>query len=439
MEKYKIVKYGQWWYGILNTETNIILRVGPNPNYDGPLDDKENKLLLFKSKDKAQEYINTNLLEEKLIQSSSDKALQQNIKTEIDSGKSPKQAAAIAYNIQRKNENMNLKEELSLSELVKDSINHLVNDLGKDSDAEDFADDVINDIENNYNVDVDFSDPLKYKNWASEVACEVSRQLNEALHSEKEIYYTLHQTDIDGNTYSKENYITKDDVRSALNTLLDTYTNYGSENVRGLLVTEGDKDDQIALYWSSDGMDWEKDFDFLNSEVDTNDDFGGTDMLDLEEAYTAPEDYTIATLGDIVGNLIDNVEDSQIDREIKFFKSVANKLNVKDYDKLYVIVDDGDYNPEFIFQDGLTLPDKDGRKVIHFPKANMIAEYNDNGLIYLYFTTEDDAKLYLDTAYNYLNPIDLDENKEEFAENKIDASEIDSSIRLKRIDDEFKW
>lgn len=76
------------------------------------------------------------------------------------------------------NESMNLKEELSLSELVKDSINHLVNDLGRDSSAEDFADDVINDIENNYDVDVDFSHPLKYKNWASEVACEVSRQLN---------------------------------------------------------------------------------------------------------------------------------------------------------------------------------------------------------------------------------------------------------------------
>ena len=43
---------------------------------------------------------------ESLIQSSSNKALQQNIKTEINSGKSPKQAAAIAYNIQRKNESM---------------------------------------------------------------------------------------------------------------------------------------------------------------------------------------------------------------------------------------------------------------------------------------------------------------------------------------------
>ena len=36
---------------------------------------------------------------EKLIHSPSDKALQQNIKTEIDSGKSPKQAAAIAYSV----------------------------------------------------------------------------------------------------------------------------------------------------------------------------------------------------------------------------------------------------------------------------------------------------------------------------------------------------
>ena len=80
-----------------------------------------------------------------------------------------------------------LKEDLSLSELVKDSINHLVNDLGKNRDDEDFADNVINDIENNYDIDVDFSDPITYKNWASAVSCEVSRQLNEALHGWDEI------------------------------------------------------------------------------------------------------------------------------------------------------------------------------------------------------------------------------------------------------------
>ena len=67
--KYKIVRYSQWWYGILNTETNIMLRVGPNVDYSKPLDNKENKLLLFKSKDKAQEYIDELIEEDTLIES----------------------------------------------------------------------------------------------------------------------------------------------------------------------------------------------------------------------------------------------------------------------------------------------------------------------------------------------------------------------------------
>ena len=68
-------------------------------------------------------------------------------------------------------------EELSFAEMVADSINHLINDLGKDSSAEDFADDVIKDIENNYDIEVP-EDPEKYRDWASAVASEVSRQLN---------------------------------------------------------------------------------------------------------------------------------------------------------------------------------------------------------------------------------------------------------------------
>ena len=71
-------------------------------------------------------------------------------------------------------------EELSFSEVVADSINHLINDLGKDSSAEDFADDVIKDIENNYDIEVP-EDPEKYRDWASAVASEVSRQLNNQL------------------------------------------------------------------------------------------------------------------------------------------------------------------------------------------------------------------------------------------------------------------
>ena len=39
-----------------------------------------------------------------LIQSSSEEALHKNIATEVAAGKDPKQAAAIAYNVQRSND-----------------------------------------------------------------------------------------------------------------------------------------------------------------------------------------------------------------------------------------------------------------------------------------------------------------------------------------------
>lgn len=57
-------------------------------------------------------------LDEKLIQSDSDKALQKNIETEIEAGKDPKQAAAIAYSVQEKNK----KKEESLKTYAGDPI-----------------------------------------------------------------------------------------------------------------------------------------------------------------------------------------------------------------------------------------------------------------------------------------------------------------------------
>ena len=100
-----------------------------------------------------------------------------------------------------------ISTERSLEELVKDSINHLINDLGKDSSAEDFADDVIADIEKNYDIEAP-EDPEKYRDWASAIACEVSRQLNnqfgEDLDPEE-----LHDL---GNTYDGGYPAVSDDV-----------------------------------------------------------------------------------------------------------------------------------------------------------------------------------------------------------------------------------
>lgn len=62
---------------------------------------------------------------DKLIQSGSKEALQKNIKTEIESGKDPKQAAAIAYSVQRKNDKevRNIKAPyVGLDKRIKDAV-----------------------------------------------------------------------------------------------------------------------------------------------------------------------------------------------------------------------------------------------------------------------------------------------------------------------------
>lgn len=78
-----------------------------------------------------------------------------------------------------------LEDTRTLADLVKDSISHLTNDLGKDPWAEDFADDVIKDIENNYATYVP-EDMEHYNHWCSAIAGEVSRQLNNPISEEVE-------------------------------------------------------------------------------------------------------------------------------------------------------------------------------------------------------------------------------------------------------------
>ena len=107
--------------------------------------------------------------------------------------------------------------EMSFEEIVKDSINHLTNDLGKDPWADDFADDVIADIEDNYDIDVP-EDVDRYNNWCSFVACEVSRQVNRELTEEVKFNsldkITLHYEDIGEDGYDHVTF--KDEVVDAL-------------------------------------------------------------------------------------------------------------------------------------------------------------------------------------------------------------------------------
>jgi hypothetical protein len=55
--RYTVCKYGRWHFSILDHTIGLLLRCGPNAQYDKPLDDKNNKLLLFKKKVDAESYI----------------------------------------------------------------------------------------------------------------------------------------------------------------------------------------------------------------------------------------------------------------------------------------------------------------------------------------------------------------------------------------------
>lgn len=72
MERYKIVKYSQWWWGIIDTTLNnskgLMLRKGSEADPYKPISEN-NKLLLFRSKDEAQKYADDLVEEDILIES----------------------------------------------------------------------------------------------------------------------------------------------------------------------------------------------------------------------------------------------------------------------------------------------------------------------------------------------------------------------------------
>ena len=57
--RYIICKYGRWHFAIRDNVIGLLMRRGPNAQYDKPLDDKDNKLLLFKRRVDAEQYLKT--------------------------------------------------------------------------------------------------------------------------------------------------------------------------------------------------------------------------------------------------------------------------------------------------------------------------------------------------------------------------------------------
>ena len=169
---------------------------------------------------------------------------------------------------------------------------------------------------------------------------------------------------------------------------------------------------------------------------------GAFDNLNLEEAIE-DIDINYMTISDLLSNMHENVPEEFLDNEIKFFKKLAKVFDTKLYDEILVAVDDGGYDPKYVFSDGLQMPEL-GENVIYYPEANMIAE-NKYGNLYLYFVTEDSLKKYFAMAKKFLTDFDLDSDTN--IQEKMDKEnlvrvepkvEVNENVRSKELDQYLK-
>lgn len=169
---------------------------------------------------------------------------------------------------------------------------------------------------------------------------------------------------------------------------------------------------------------------------------GAFDNLNLEEAIE-DIDINYMTISDLLSNMHENVPEEFLDNEIKFFKKLAKVFNTKIYDEILVAVDDGGYDPKYVFSDGLQMPEL-GETVVYYPEANMIAE-NKYGNLYLYFVTEDSLKKYFAMAKKFLTDFDLDSDTN--IQEKMDKEnlvrvepkiEVNENVRSKELDQYLK-
>jgi len=169
----------------------------------------------------------------------------------------------------------------SLADLVKDSINHLVNDIGYDSSAEDFVDDVIADIENNYDIEVP-EDPEKYRGWASAIACEISRQLNNQPQLDEELETKTWICEFDGKEIGTVEAVTEEEAYEAMEHKYYDY-NYGLYDGVAMVypadedLTEASLSDIAAAANSEFGSSW--DDDYLLDVAGVDDDFRSIDSF----------------------------------------------------------------------------------------------------------------------------------------------------------------
>lgn len=138
-------------------------------------------------------------------------------------------------------------------------------------------------------------------------------------------------------------------------------------------------------------------------------------------------DVNYMTIEELLSNMHGNVSDSELDRSIETFKKLAKVFDMKVYDEIIVAVDDGEYNPNYILSSSLMVPVL-GQNFLYYPEAKLISEIH-NGMLYLYFATEQACKKYFAMAKKFLRDFDVDSDSVIQKEMEKESSKYESFIK----------
>jgi len=106
------------------------------------------------------------------------------------------------------------------------------------------------------------------------------------------------------------------------------------------------------------------------------------------------ENYHLTSVEDILDGYVGNVDDGQIDSDIKMWRKFSSLLGTgKWYTHVSVLVDgDGEYDPSYY--NATNIQSKNGWRMYELDGIKVISEYR-NGINFLYFNNDEDAKKYI--------------------------------------------
>ena len=124
-------------------------------------------------------------------------------------------------------------------------------------------------------------------------------------------------------------------------------------------------------------------------------------LRDMDEDFDDSNgSYMLTTADEVLGGLIDNLDDKQIDSVVTITERIAKKLKVKRMSELYVLTIDDEYSPNWTMATREGKPQRAGGQNIQYWTigGNLFAELRINGQAMLFFNDEDAAKDYISSV-----------------------------------------